>query len=214
MDGSDAAVVARVRAGDSDAFRALVDRHARAIFRLAHRMTGNEQDADDVVQETFLRAYRRINRFESRSNFGTWLYRIAVNCSLDLLRGRPRRAPERPPEDDEECRPDPSGDPSPERLTFSAEVQAKVSGALRSLSDAERAAFLLRHFEGQSIEEIGRVLGLRASATKHTVFRAVQKMRRALEPVVRNAGIEPSRGTAGLSASTPDSTSGYGETSF
>jgi RNA polymerase sigma-70 factor (ECF subfamily) len=183
MDGTDAAVVARVRAGDSEAFRVLVERHARTMFRLACRMIGNEQDADDVVQETFLRAYRQIHRFESRANFGTWLYRIAVNCSLDLLRQRPRRVEEQPSEGAEIPAVDCEASPSPERLTFSAEVQAKVNGALNDLSHAERAAFLLRHFEGQSIEEIGRVLGLRTSATKHTVFRAVQKMRRALEPI-------------------------------
>src|SRR2546428_2315880 len=88
MEGMDAATVARARAGDGDAFRALVERHSRSIFRLAYRMTGNEHDAEDVVQETFLRAYRRLNRFQSRSDFGTWLYRIAVNCALDLMRGR------------------------------------------------------------------------------------------------------------------------------
>ncbi len=184
MDGTDAAVVARVRAGDSEAFRTLVDRHARTIFRLACRMVGNEHDADDVVQETFLKAYRQIGRFESRANFGTWLYRIAVNCSLDLLRERPRRAAEQPVADaddpPEDCD-DPS--PSPERLALSTEVQAKVDAALTELSDAERAAFLLRHFEGQSIDEIGRALGLRTSATKHTVFRAVRKLRRALDPI-------------------------------
>ena len=186
MDGTDAAVVARVCAGDRDAFRLLVDRHARTIFRLACRMVGSEQDADDVVQETFLRAYRQIGRFESRANFGTWLYRIAVNCSLDLLRQRPRRAEEQPVEDPA----DPVADyadcapaASPERMALGAEVQAKVDAALGALSGAERAAFLLRHFEGQSIEEIGRMLGLRTSATKHTVFRAVRKMRRALEPI-------------------------------
>ena len=185
MDGTDAAVVARVRAGDREAFRVLVDRHARTIFRLACRMTGSEHDADDVVQETFLRAYRQIGRFESRANFGTWLYRIAVNCSLDLLRQRPRRVEEQFAEDAEEPATDcDDARASPERLASSAEVQMKVDAALRDLSRAERAAFLLRHFEGQSIDQIGRALGLRTSATKHTVFRAVRKMRRALEPIL------------------------------
>lgn len=184
MDGTDAAAVARVRAGDTEAFRLLVDRHARAIFRLAFRMLGNESDADDIVQETFLRAYRQIDRFESRASFGTWLYRIAVNCSVDLLRQRPRRPDERELGDGEEPVADSGTDPSPERLMFSAEVQARVNSALQDLSPAERAAFLLRHFEGQSIAEIGCALGLRTSATKHAVFRAVQKMRRALEPVL------------------------------
>ncbi len=145
-------------------------------------MIGNEHDADDVVQETFLRAYRQIGRFQARANFGTWLYRIAINCSLDLLRRRPRRAEDQPLAEPEEPLADCDANASPERRTFSAEVQAKVNGALKDLSDAERAAFLLRHFEGQSIEQIGRVLGLRTSATKHTVFRAVRKMRDALAP--------------------------------
>jgi RNA polymerase sigma-70 factor (ECF subfamily) len=184
MDGTDATIIARVRAGDSDAFRVLVERHSRNIFRLAYRMVGNEPDAEDVVQDTFLRAYRQLHRFESRANFGTWLYRIAVNCALDLLRQRPRRATEPEPDDREETAEDPGIDASPERLAFSAEVQSRVAAALRELSPAERAAFLLRHFEGHSIEEIGQVLGLRTSATKHTVFRAVRKMRQALQPVV------------------------------
>src|SRR5204863_3967291 len=86
-----AAVLARARQGDSDAFRALVERHSRSVFRLAFRMTGNEQDAEDVVQESFLRAYRQLGRFESRANFGTWLYRIVANCSVDLMRARQAR---------------------------------------------------------------------------------------------------------------------------
>ena len=188
MEANDAAVVAQVRSGDTGAFRTLVDRHSRSIFSLAYRMTGNEQDAEDIVQETFLRAYRRINRFELRSSFKTWLYRIAVNCSTDLLRQRPRQAALAVLEDTGE---EPGGETvaadaaPPDQVVFGAEVQRKVASALSELSQAERAAFILRHFEGQSIEEIGRALGLRASATKHSIFRAVQKMRRALEPVVR-----------------------------
>ena len=88
MPQTDTAAVALARDGDSEAFRALVDRHSRAVYRLAHRMTGNPQDAEDVVQETFLKAYRQLPRFESRANFGTWLHRIAVNCSIDLIRAR------------------------------------------------------------------------------------------------------------------------------
>src|SRR5206468_9187740 len=92
MDAAEAAaVLARARQGDSDAFRALVERHSRTVFRLAFRMTGNEQDAEDVVQESFLRAYRQLGRFESRANFGTWLYRIVANCSVDLMRAKQAR---------------------------------------------------------------------------------------------------------------------------
>lgn len=187
MDGSDAAAVQQALAGDRDAFRVLVDRHSRSIFRLAFRMTGNEHDAEEVVQETFLRAYRRLSKFESRANFGTWLYRIGINCSLDFRRSRQRHEEHREP-DDAEGNPAvqqlASEAPAPDRVVFSGELGAKVEHAMSELSDVERSAFVLRHFEGLSIEEIGKALGLRMSATKNSIFRAVQKLRRALEPMV------------------------------
>src|SRR6185369_1913849 len=91
MDDSDAVAVARAQAGDQDAFGLLVERHSIRLFQMVYRMTGNEQDAEDVVQESFLRAYRQLNRFESRAGFRTWLHRIAANCALDLLRKRKRQ---------------------------------------------------------------------------------------------------------------------------
>src|SRR3982751_7142013 len=92
MDATEAAaVLARARQGDSDAFRALVEQHSRNSFRLAFRMTGNEQDAEDVVQESLLKAYRHLGRFETRSDFGTWLYRIVANCAVDVIRSRQSR---------------------------------------------------------------------------------------------------------------------------
>jgi RNA polymerase sigma-70 factor (ECF subfamily) len=184
---TDAAAVALARDGDSDAFRTLVERHSRAVYRLAHRMTGTAQDAEDVVQETFLKAYRQLGRFESRANFSTWLHRIAVNCSIDLIRSRPHRETGHDESDLDQLGADDrawSGQASPERLMLSTEVQDRVTTAMASLSRMERAAFVLRHFEGQSIDEISRALGLKTNATKHSVFRAVRKMRVALEPLL------------------------------
>jgi RNA polymerase sigma-70 factor (ECF subfamily) len=180
MPQTDAATVALARDGDSEAFRALVERHGRAVFRLAHRMTGNAQDAEDVVQETFLKAYKQLGRFESRANFGTWLHRIAVNCSIDLIRSRPHRESGH----DAVSEGHESGQQTPERLMLSTEVYERVTGAMGGLSQMERAAFVLRHFEGQSIDDISRSLGLKVNATKHSIFRAVRKMRTALEPFV------------------------------
>jgi RNA polymerase sigma-70 factor, ECF subfamily len=187
MPQTDAATVALARDGDSEAFRALVERHSRAVYRVAHRMTGSAQDAEDVVQETFLKAYRQLNRFESRANFGTWLHRIAVNCSIDLIRSRPHREAGHDAADLDQLGGDERGQAapaSPERLMLSTEVQDRVMSAMSSLSAMERAAFALRHFEGQSIDEISQALGLKANATKHSIFRAVKKMRVALEPLV------------------------------
>lgn len=186
MPHTDATAVALARDGDSDAFRALMERHGRAVYRLAHRMTGSPQDAEDVVQETFLRAYRQLGRFESRANFSTWLHRIAVNCSIDLIRSRRHQETGHEAADLEyfEAAAEDRIDHSPERLMLSTEVQERVSAAMAGLSAMERAAFVLRHFEGQSIEDISRSLGLKANAAKHSIFRAVRKMRLALEPFI------------------------------
>src|SRR6266852_6944825 len=120
MEQSDATAVAQVRAGDSDAFRVLVERHSHTVFRLAFRMTGNEQDAEDLVQETFLRAYRQLGKFDGRAGFSTWIYRIAANCSLDLIRARKRRQVQQTTVADDEGNEMTSSaaatDPTPERL--------------------------------------------------------------------------------------------------
>lgn len=186
MEWTDSAAAEEARKGNQHAFRVLVERHSQSIFRLAFRMTGNEQDAEDMVQETFLRAYKQLHRFDGRAAFGTWLYRICVNCSLDLMRTRKARR-EQPPRNTEE---DASTwldriaarDPSPERLTHSGQIAGLIGPALKRLTDIERTAFILRHYEGCDIEEIAQTLGVQANAAKHSVFRAVQKLRRALQP--------------------------------
>jgi RNA polymerase sigma-70 factor (ECF subfamily) len=194
MDLSDGMAVTRARSGDSDAFRTLVERHSRSVFRLAFRMTGNEQDAEDVVQESMLRAYKQLGKFDERASFGTWLYRIAANCSLDLVRSRKRRSQNQAlePEGDRGEMENPvlvvpSADPNPERMTLSGEVRERLTAAMGDLSSTERSAFVLRHFEGMCIEDISRALGCQPGAAKHSVFRAVQKLRRALKPVVSTA---------------------------
>jgi RNA polymerase sigma-70 factor (ECF subfamily) len=190
MEQSDATAVAQARAGNYDAFGVLVERHSRNLFRLAFRMTGNEQDAEDIVQETFMKAYRQLAKFDGRASFSTWLYRIAANGSLDLIRSRNRRQEQQEPaleEGQEMAASAAAGDPTPEQLAFSVELKNLLAPALEQLSPMERAAFVLRHYEGLSTEDIGQALGVQAGAAKHSVFRAVQKLRRALEPAVSSA---------------------------
>jgi RNA polymerase sigma-70 factor (ECF subfamily) len=190
MDENDARDVAQAQAGDELAFRRLVERHSRGVFQLAFRLTGSEPDAEDIVQDTLLKAYRELKRFESRSSFRTWVHRITVNCAYDLLRQRPRHQAEsldaRTEQRAQGSGTEPEADCTsrPDRLAFGAEIQDGVRAALDLLTPTERTAFVLRHFEGCSLDEIGEALGLRTGATKHSIFRAVQKMRRALAPFV------------------------------
>jgi RNA polymerase sigma-70 factor (ECF subfamily) len=176
---SEEIAIERTRRGDHEAFRALVSRHARVVFRLAFRMTGSEVDAEDVAQETFLKAWKQIERFDGRATFGTWLHRICANCALDHIRARKRK---------KDVQFDPAvqmaaGAPSPERIAESSQVSAILGLALDELTAMERSAFVLRHYEGLGIKEISATLGVQQGAAKHTVFRAVQKLRRALQPV-------------------------------
>ena len=170
---------------ESDSFRALVEEHSPMVFRLAFRMTGNASDAEDVVQETFLKAHRSLGGFDERARFGTWVYRIAVNAAIDLIRRRGRGTVVRPAGED-----DPpvvetlaSKDPQPDRIAMSGQIQRDVAAALTQLSERERAAFVLRHLEGMPIERISEVLKIGPNAVKQTVFRAVQKLRRELAPL-------------------------------
>jgi RNA polymerase sigma-70 factor (ECF subfamily) len=173
--------IGRARRGDRDAFRVLVDTHTRAVFRLAFRITGNQTDAEDMVQETFLKAWKQIAKFDGRASFATWIHRICSNCCLDHLRARKRKQ-------DIDAVPEPvSHSPSPERLAQSSQITARLLPALDELSDQERIAFTMRHYEGVGIEEISAALGVAPGAAKHSVFRAVQKLRRALEPVASAA---------------------------
>jgi len=198
MEISDAAVVAQVLAGDRDAFRLLVDRHTRSIYSLAWRMTGNQQDAEEIVQETLLRAYRSLHRFELRASFATWLYRIAVNRSLDFLKAKKmtdtHQISGNHGSDDEEHEIQvASANPGPDRLLLSTEARQKITEAIGLLSPAERVAFTMRHLEGKSIEEISKALNVRASAAKNSIFRAVQKIRQQLGPLTpRSPGLKVS----------------------
>jgi len=190
MEWSDETAVARARAGDTDAFRVLVERHSRALFCLAFRMTGNEQDAEDVVQEALLRVHRKIEKFDERASFRTWLYRIAVNCSLDVVRARKRRSEFFGPADSQMEDPMqslPALGPTPDRVAMSEEARSRIAEAMEELSAVEKTAFVLRHFDGMCIDDISRVLECQPGAARHSVFRAVQKLRRALQPLVSAA---------------------------
>ena len=153
---------------------------------MAYRITGNEADAEDVVQEAFLRGYRKLEGFEARANFSTWIYRIAVHCALDKVKRRRGDETSRVgdtndlEQDQVQVADEAAG---PDRLLLSGEIGAMQLAALHSLTATERTAFVLRHMEDRTTAEIGAALGIDPNAAKQAVFRAVQKMRRRLAPL-------------------------------
>jgi RNA polymerase sigma-70 factor (ECF subfamily) len=183
MGKNDHATIRAVLSGDKEAYGALVERHSQTLFRVAFRITGNEADADDVVQEAFLRGYRKLENFESRSNFGTWIYRIAVHCALDSIKRRrsdeiSRVGEENDPEQDRVQVADETA--GPDRLLLSGEIGAMRETAMTSLTPTERTAFVLRHLEDCTTQQIAEALGIEPNAAKQAVFRAVHKMRSRL----------------------------------
>jgi RNA polymerase sigma-70 factor (ECF subfamily) len=185
MTDDERTALRRVRAGDADAFEAIVALYARSLRRVAARIVGGGDAADDVVQETFLRAFRALDRFDETQELAPWLHRIAANAAIDEARRRGRELSLTPDEEGLSPVAEPtSTEPSPARHAASAEIGRATRRALAELSPYERAAFVLRHYEGHSIAEISRALGRRDNATKQSIFRAVRKLRRALVPFV------------------------------
>jgi RNA polymerase sigma-70 factor, ECF subfamily len=185
MDRNDHAAIRAVLSGDKDAYGALVAQHSRTVFRVAYRITGNEADAEEVVQDAFLRGYRKLEGFEARSDFGTWIYRIAVHCALDRIH---RRSEENaratvPADAEPEVVHVTDRTPGPEQILLSREIGACRESAMHSLTPLERTAFTLRHMEGCSMEEIADALNIAPNAAKQAVYRAVHKLRQRLAPL-------------------------------
>ena len=185
MSDVDQQAIRRVLAGERDAYRVLMDRHFATIFRVALRITGNEQDAEEAAQEAFLRAYNKLPEFEQRSGFGTWVYRIAMNCALNLVEKRGREASwNAAPLVSETGMEVFAGEHErgPEQQLLSREATDLREQAMELLTPMERTAFVLRHMEEQPIAEIAKALGVPANSAKQAVFRAVGKLRQALKP--------------------------------
>jgi len=198
MSDVDQQAIRRILGGDRDAYGVLMERHFPTVFRITFRITGNHQDAEDAAQEAFLRAYDNLPEFRQTAGFGTWIYRIAMNCAFDLVRRRCRdtgwNAAPLVTEHGDERFAAPSL-PGPQETLLDKEAAELRHRAMGQLTPMERTAFVLRHMEQKSINEIAAALGASPSSVKQSVFRAVGKLRRALrqEPQTVQPGVEEMR---------------------
>ena len=173
-------LVRRVQSGEADAFEELVRAHEKTVYNLALRMVGNPQDAEDMAQEAFLKAYRSLPEFRGESKFSVWLYRIVSNVCLDHLcrQGRrPASSLTTEDEDGEEQQWDvPDESQSPERLLEQKLTREAVQRGLETLPADQRQILLLREIRGMSYEEIGQTLDLEPGTVKSHIFRARKKL--------------------------------------
>ena len=174
-----------LRRKDKHAFAQLVNQNSDNIYRLGMKMLGNPQDAEDILQETFIKAFDNIDRFEGRSKVSTWLYRIAVNEALMLLRKRKDNLTEIDAELETKngaLQPRQIVDWCclPEKELVSNESRKRINAAIQTLSDANRAAFLLRDVEGLTTKETAEVLDISESAVKVRLMRARLQLREEL----------------------------------
>lgn len=176
--GSDGEFLAQCRRGDEAGYRGLVARHGSMLWRIAHRITGSREDAEDLSQEAFIRAFRSLKRFRGRSKFSTYLCSIVVNLSLNHLRRRQRR-----PEasiDTTIARP-PAGRESPRTRAQEFEFRAALEKELDALSPQLRASVALTAIEGMSHKEAATVLGCAESTVSWRVHEARKQLRQRLK---------------------------------
>lgn len=186
-ESEDAQLIERARAGDPAAFEEIFLRHRNQIYSLSYRMTGNAADAEDLCQDVFVVAMRKIGSFQGRSSFSTWLYRVAVNRSKDFLRKR-KRTPEvlhdcemgeLGPSEEETYKEREIG---PEGSALQAEAQKLVMEALAQLPESLRAPLVLHELQGFEYSEVASLLRIPVGTVKSRIFRARLKMADILEP--------------------------------
>lgn len=172
----DRALVDACRAGRREAFDRLVGRHRRAVYRLCYRFVGNHEDATDLTQDVFLRAFRALSGFKGESSVATWFYRIAVNLSLNKVTAR---APRTEPVEDRHL--PPSAEPDAVGRLLARERAERVRAAIAKLPKTQRTTLVLRVYQDLSHQEIAEVLSSSVSAVKTNFFHALRNLRRLLE---------------------------------
>ncbi len=191
MSWTDEELVARAQGGDADSFNELVLRWERPVYALAYRVLGQQEDARDVCQEAFLRAYRALPRFKGQAKFSSWLYRIALNLCHDLIR-RYRRTPEAAiPDgrDPAELAADREPRESIEALVARRELSTAVEKAMALLPEEQRTAIILKEYHGMTFREIADLQGCPLSTVKTRLYQGLSVLRRHLAPLGSGASL-------------------------
>lgn len=183
-------LIRKAQTGDRAAFEELVRRYDRDVLRLALNLVRRPEDARDIYQESFLRAYRNVHRFRFECSFYTWMYRIVTNVALDHLRRKSSRREDQAPAieaadgnpgDFFDRQPEMRAAANPERNLLGRELAQQIAAALNELSPRERMVFEMKHYQGMKLRAIGDLLGTSEETAKNSLFRATRKLRANLD---------------------------------
>jgi RNA polymerase sigma-70 factor (ECF subfamily) len=183
QDGDEAEIIERARKGDAEAFGVLVERYQRRVANVALAVVHNQDDAIELAQETFVRAYENLSKFESRSSFSTWLYRIAANLAIDFWRREGRHVVLRGEDAENEMRRLPSDRGDSFKDASRKELSARLTAALEELTPEHRTVILLREVEGLSYDEISEVLQCPRGTVMSRLHYARNRLRELLKDI-------------------------------
>jgi len=186
------ALVRLARDGDKEALRTLFEENKRKIFSLAFQYTKNTEDAEDILQETFIKAYRFLDKFDFQNgaSFSPWLYRIGINCSIDYLRRHKRDKEKNLEFGSLENVSSNDADSNPEHARHSKEIREKIEHVLKKLSGRQRMVFILRHYQQLSTKEIAEYMNITEGSVKTQLFRAVSAVKESLRSLIMESDYE------------------------
>ncbi|MCO7225573.1 RNA polymerase sigma factor [Pleionea sp. CnH1-48] len=179
MNNKEYMSVAQIKAGDHQAFQSLVEAYSQKLYAAAYRILQDQAHAEDCVQEVFVKVYQKIGSFDEKAKLSTWLYSITVNHAIDMQR---RLSKQNSRETSTTVNEEDSSNPTPEQIQWNNNIHSLTQNALLQLGDDIRIAFLLRHYEEQTIEDISLILDVNPNTVKNRIFRAVKRLKELLEP--------------------------------
>jgi RNA polymerase sigma-70 factor (ECF subfamily) len=180
------AVVESAQQGDTEAFRMLFEQNRQRIFSLAYQYTKNAEDAEDILQETFIKTYNFLDKYqtENDANFSSWIYRIGINCSIDYLRRKKRTRHDFSDWDKVEKTYSDDNHSNPEQSARLEELRERISVLVEMLSPRQRMVFILKHYQQLSIKEIAELLDCSEGSVKKQLFRAISSIKNPLKKLL------------------------------
>ncbi|MFQ5648915.1 MAG: RNA polymerase sigma factor [bacterium] len=185
MNSEEQAIIQAAQEGNILAFESLVKRYDRQVLQLALSLVNHRQDAEDIYQEVFVRVYKNLHRFQFRSEFSTWLYRVVVNACINYLKKKQRT--KTLPLDGSTCGKEqglrntlPGSEKNPEESILNQELSGEIDEALEKLSPRQKMVFVLRHYHGHKLQEIAEIMNCSLGTVKNYLFRSTQRMQQLL----------------------------------